>query len=165
MRDSRNPRHGGPRHIVSDRLGTERSFDTHRGAVQVASSHCLLSFRNGQTHSPNMGQIVRTPISSRSRKHASEMTRVGIISTMESASITLSLAGLRLVIVRKQTCQYGVSEVGARSIFDRIAAGTSSPTFRGVVNSWDVTNAVLRLPMILRTYRLLSILQPYRLLS
>ena len=73
------------------------------------------------------------------------MTRVGIISTMESASITLSLAGLRLVIVRKQTCQYGVSEVGARSILDRIAAGTSSPTFRSVVSSWDGTNAVRKI--------------------
>src|SRR6266481_4568411 len=50
--DSRNPRRGRRRHILSDRLGTERSFDTHRRAVQVASSHCLLSFRNGQTHSP-----------------------------------------------------------------------------------------------------------------
>lgn len=68
---------------------------------------------------------------------------------MESASqigcTTLSLVGLRLVTVRKQTCQYGVSGGEARSIFDRTAAGTSSPTFRSVVSSWDATNAVLRI--------------------
>jgi hypothetical protein len=76
------------------------------------------------------------------------MTRVGVMSTIESASeigyITLSLAGLRLVVVRKQTCQYVSAGFAARSMFDRIAAGTSSPTFRSVVNSWDATNAVLK---------------------
>jgi hypothetical protein len=60
------------------------------------------------------------------------------MSTMESASkigCTTSLwqLGLRL----------NGSE--ARSIFDRIAAGTSSPTFRSVVSSWDGTNAVRKI--------------------
>jgi len=59
------------------------------------------------------------------------------MSTAKSARkigcTTLSLAGLRL----------NGSE--ARSIFDRIAAGTSSPTFRSVATSWDGTNAVLKI--------------------
>jgi hypothetical protein len=59
------------------------------------------------------------------------------MSTAKSARkigcTTLSLAGLRL----------NGSE--ARSIFDRIAVGTSSPTFRSVATSWDGTNAVLKI--------------------
>ena len=83
------------------------------------------------------------------------MTRVGIMSTIESTSkiggTTISLAGLRLVVVRKQTCQYGVSGLEARSISIGIVAGISSPTFRGVVNSWDATYAVLKITDIRRT--------------
>src|SRR5258708_31833535 len=55
MRDLRNPRRGGRRRILSDLLWTARSLDTHLKTVQVASSHSLLSFRDGQTHRPNIG--------------------------------------------------------------------------------------------------------------
>src|SRR5260370_31856736 len=58
-----------------------------------------------------------------------------------------------------------VSARWARSTLDRIVAATSSPRFRTVVDSWDATNAVLKLTEILQTYRLVSTLQPYRLLS
>jgi hypothetical protein len=77
------------------------------------------------------------------------MTRVGIMSTIESTSkiggTTISLAGLRLVVVRKQTCQYGVSGLEARSISIGLLLASRLQTFRGVVNSWDATYAVLKI--------------------
>src|SRR5258708_14671443 len=72
-RDSRNPRRGGRQYIVSDLLGTERSFDTHRIAVQVASRHPLLSFKDGQTHRCTTDFVHMNNVSS-------EITRVGIMS-------------------------------------------------------------------------------------
>jgi hypothetical protein len=77
------------------------------------------------------------------------MTRVGIMSTIESTSkiggTTISLAGLRLVVVRKRTCQYGVSGLEARSISIGLLLASRLQTFRGVVNSWDATYAVLKI--------------------
>src|SRR5260370_41199360 len=89
------------------------------------------------------------------------MTRVRIMSTMESMSkigcTTLfgRVCASSLYVSRRVSTG---SAGWARSIFDRIAAGTWSPTFRSVVNSWDATNAVLKLTEIIQTYRLQSIL-------
>jgi hypothetical protein len=59
-------------------------------------------------------------------------------------AVSPSLAGLRVIVVRKQTYRCGVSGLEARS---RFYAGLLRvprlTTFRSVVNSWDATNAVL----------------------
>jgi hypothetical protein len=72
-RDSRNPRCGGRRHIVSDLLGTERWFDTHRRAVQVASTHRCFPSKMAK-------RIVGTTDFVQINNVSSEITRVGIMS-------------------------------------------------------------------------------------
>ena len=114
VRDSRNPRRGRRRRILSDLLGSERSFDTHRKAVQVASTHSLLSFRNGQTH----GRTLVRPLGLQFRPDQEPLVRndagrnnVHPWRARAKLAVRPSCAGLRLVVVRR--C---VSEVGSQHI-------------------------------------------------